>query len=135
MRTSTFVASNATDDGLDIIVSVRTVIYLDAPQSGVTLNSADPSNSEDFSGVNADSLLQFGSMAAALPVAQQTNWSLNGQDQVHGFVVDYGGYYVLSWTGAIYQSSRSNQQQIFLNLVYDVNGVGLGTLKIPLNTD
>jgi hypothetical protein len=135
LRTSTFVASNATADGHDIIVSVRTVIYLDAPQSGVTLNSADPSNGEDFNGLTAGSLQEFGSLAAALPVAKTTNWSLNGQDQVHGFAVVYGEYYVLSWMGAIYQSSQSNQQQIFLNLVYDVNRVGLQTLKIPLNTD
>jgi len=120
----------------DTAVSVRTVIYLNAGGPWTSLNEAALSSGQDPSALQASSLQGFGSLAEALRVAHNHTWSLS-QDELSGFTLHYGSYYVLTWSGAIY-SGLVNQpppSQENLVLTYDVAGVGLKTLRIPLSVN
>ena len=137
LRVTDYVYSgNGTVSGSsDAGVTVRTVIYLDAPGSATSLNMAALSAREDPSALELSSLQGFGSLAQALRVAKNINFSL-GEDQLHNFTLHYGSYYVLTWTDAIYSTYTSTpSSQENLVITYLVAGVGLQTLRIPLSVD
>ncbi len=129
---ATGTVANSSDSG----VSVRTVIYLDARGPWTSLNEAALSSGQDPSALEASSLQGFGSLAEALRVAHNHNWSLS-QDEVPGFTLHYGSYYVLTWSGALYSGlvNQAPATQEYLVLTYDVEGVGLKTLQIPLSVN
>ena len=119
----------------DTGVTVRTVIYLASRGPATTLNMATLSKRVDPEALVGSSLQGFGSLAQALRIARGNNWSL-GQDQLPGFTLNYGNYYVLTWAGAIYSTYTPNPStQENLVITYLVAGVGLQTLRIPLSVN
>jgi hypothetical protein len=134
LRITNYVYSGTSTIGgsTDTGVTVQTVIYLDAPGPATSLNMAALSARQDLSGFQLSSLQAFGSLAQALRVAKNINFSLS-RDQLPGFTLHYGSYYVLTWTGAIYSTYTSiPSTQENLVITYLVTGVGLQTLRIPL---
>lgn len=136
LRATNFVYSNdsgAVANSTDTPVAVRTVIYLDAPGPPTSLNMATLSSRSDPSGDVTSSLQGFGSLTQALGVAMGRNFSLNS-DELPGYSLHYGTYYVLTWIGQIYSTySSTPSTQESLVVTYLVSGVGLKTLRIPLS--
>ncbi len=137
LRVTSYVnsATGTSGDPSGIAVTVRTVIYLASRGPATTLNMATLSKRVDPAVPVASSLQGFGSLAQALRIARENNWSL-GQDQLPGYTLNYGTYYVLTWAGAIYSTYTPNPStQENLVITYLVAGVGLQTLRIPLSVN
>jgi hypothetical protein len=137
LRVSSYVNSEigTSANPSDTAVTVRTVIYLASSGPATTLNMATLTKRVDPEGTVASSLQGFGSLVQALRVARGNNWGVS-QDQLQGFALNYGTYYVLSWVGTIYSTYTPNPStQEDLVITYLVAGVGLKTLTIPLSVD
>lgn len=138
LRATSFIYSidsGAVANSTNAPVTVRTVIYLDAPGPPTSLNMAALSSRSDPGADVTSSLQGFGSLAQALNVAKGRNFSLSS-DQLPGYSLHFGTYYVLTWVGQIYTTySSAPSSQESLIVTYLVSGVGLKTLRIPLSVN